>query len=112
MTSSGSDKKAKPLDLADEAGVIVAQIAMVSFPSIIISLLGAKKSTPWLIGLAMTAAIWGIYIIDARSRSGSGTGANIGLGLLLLISPIIILGVSLVLMRRDERRTQSPAGDS
>lgn len=102
----------RPLDLADEMGVIIAQIVMVSLPFIVISLLGAKSSSPWLVGLGMTATIWVIYIFDAWSRSGSGSGANIGLGLLLLVSPIIILGVCIAFMRRDEKRAQSPASDT
>lgn len=80
----------RSLNLSEEAGTFAFQVGLVSIPFLILAFAGVAKKLPWLVGLGMTAAFWGIYLADAIYRDGGGSGANIGLGLLILLSPMII----------------------
>lgn len=79
-----------PLDLYDEAPILLFQVAWVSIPFILLSMLEIHSRVAWATGILLTGLVWGSYLLDGISRDGSGSGANIGLGLLLLVSPLVI----------------------
>jgi hypothetical protein len=82
---------------------LAIQVAFVSFPFAILAIIGIRKKTPWLSGLALTAVVWGYFLFDVISSRGSGEGANIGLGLIMMGSPGIIAVICLIVAREAER---------
>lgn len=89
------------LNLADEWAVFLFQMLVVATPFFLLALLGVRARTPWLVGIALTAAFWGLLLYVGVTSYGDGTGANIGLGLLMLASPFVISGATLVAGRRE-----------
>lgn len=71
----------------------------------LLALAGVRNKVPWIVGLAMTAALWGYYFFDGIRYhfSGDRSGANIGLGLLMIVSPIIISAACFVTDRIQRR---------
>lgn len=88
------------LNLGDEFAMFAIQMVMVSVPFLLLALLGIRSRGPWLLGLGLTAILWGYYMFDSLSRRGDGSGANIGLGLLLVASPVLISVACVVAARR------------
>lgn len=87
----------RPLDLADESGVLLAQMLSVAAPFGLLALAGARRALPWLTGLALTLALWG-YALFAGVRyqwHPDGSGADIGLGLIMFVSPLVIAAAAL-----------------
>jgi hypothetical protein len=93
------------IDLSAERDIFLFQICLVSFPFLVLALLGIRAKRAWALGLALTALFWGYYLIDSILRFGDGTGANIGIGLFLPFSPFVVLLPSLVLGIRIDRRS-------
>ena len=60
------------------------QLMMVSIPFLVLAMGGIRTRPPWLVGLALTLALW-IYVWFANVGRESHA-----LGLLLLASPLII----------------------
>ena len=77
-------------------------------PFLLLASLGIKKPLPWVVGLALTLALWGYGLYDTLTYWGSGRGANIGLGLIFLVSPVAIsvacLGSAATLGRSTSRK--------
>ena len=84
----------------------VWQALLISIPFIAVALTGTLRKAPWLVGLALTLALWGYALYDGVSYQWhpDGTGANIGLGLIMLVSPVFITAICLAvywLQRHD-----------
>jgi hypothetical protein len=73
----------------EEWGILLLHIAMIAFPFGLLALAHVWKPLPWIIGILMTAAFWGLVVYSAVTSTGD---PNIGLGVLMLFSPLIILG--------------------
>ncbi len=82
---------------------LTIQAAFVSFPFAILAIIGIRKKSPWLSGLALTAVLWGYFLYDVISSRGSGEGANIGLGLIMIVSPGVIAVICLIVAREADR---------
>lgn len=93
----------KSLSLSEEGGVFAFQAVLMSIPFLILAVAGIDKKAPWLVGFAMTLAVWGFYLADSLIRYGDGSGANIGLGLLLIVSPLVIAVASLAVAKNQKR---------
>lgn len=93
-------------DLSEEESILAVNAAIISFPFVVIALLGTTQKAPWLVGLALTLALWGYALYDVLV--GPFEGANIGLGLLVVSSPIIITMVCLVVRGWSEKPETHP----
>ena len=79
-------------------GLIVWQSILVSLPFIAIALTGTLRKTPWLVGLALTLALWGYILCEVVSHIWypDGSGADIfGLALIELTSTLLITVICL-----------------
>lgn len=89
-------------------GFIASNAFLVAIPFIAVALTGTLRKAPWLVGLALTALLWGYYLCDGVSYQWhpDGSGANIGLGLLMLASPLFITAACLGVhwLQRLDRR--------
>jgi hypothetical protein len=83
----------------------IFQIALIAIPFLLMAFLGVRGMGPWLVGLGLTAALWGYVVFDVFARLGDGSGANIGMGLLLLASPILVSTACLFAARKELRRS-------
>jgi hypothetical protein len=93
----------RPLNLADEAPMFLLQIILVALPFLFMAFLGIVGRVPWLVGIGLTAALWGYALYDALSGGSDGGRMNYGLSLLLLASPILITFACLIPGRRELR---------
>jgi hypothetical protein len=92
--------------MSQEGGPIIFESALVSIPFIAIALTGTLRKAPWLVGLALTLALWGYILYEGVTYQWypDGTGANIGLGLILLASPVFITAICLGVYWLQRRR--------
>lgn len=88
----------------DGLSFLAIQAGWISFPFLILAVLGINRKLPWITGVTLTIALWGYSLFDAISTWDTDRGANIGLGLILLLSPGIITVVSLVVAFQAEKR--------
>ena len=88
----------RPLNLGEEWGVFLFQMVLVAVPFGLLALAGIRHKAPWIMGGALTAALWGYYLFDGirYQLSGDRSGVNFGLAFLMLASPVIISGACLV----------------
>jgi hypothetical protein len=98
----------RPLDLDQEWGVLLVQVAIVAAPFLLLSLAGTRDKLPWLAAAFLTLALWGWVLFDGvrYQWSGDKSGANIGLGLIMLASPFVITGASMGLYAWRQKRRQ------
>ena len=87
---TGSD-----LNLREEIGVLCMQIGLVSFPFVVLSLVGIQDKVPWTLGIGLTIVLWGYYLFDNISSNASH-GVNFGLALILFLSPAMLTIVCLL----------------
>ena len=98
----------RPLVFASDVEPVTA--VLVAIPYLGLALARARRLLPWIVGLALTLALWGYALYSGVSYQWNpdGSGANIGLGLMMLASPFIIspivLGVH-ALQRRGSARS-------
>jgi apolipoprotein N-acyltransferase len=76
------------------------QLMMVSIPFLVLALGGIRTRLPWLIGLALTLALW--VFVSFANVGRAPTGA--GLSLLLLASPLIIAIACIAAYAIEQRR--------
>jgi hypothetical protein len=79
-------------------GPIVLESILVSVPFIAIALTGTLRKAPWLVGLALTLALWGYVLYEGVSHHWypDGSGADIfGLALVELASTLLITAICL-----------------
>ena len=96
-----------PLNLREEMGVFLFQVLMVAAPFGVLSLGRVHERTPWLVGLALTAAFWGYYLFEGISYqlSGDRSGVDFGLAFLMMLSPVVIAACSLGAAKLTRQRS-------
>ena len=77
----------RPLDLRGDWGFYLIEMLLVAIPFGLLALTGIRTLLPWLVGLALTLALWGYFVFDGVTGQ---PGANFGLGLVIILSPLII----------------------
>jgi hypothetical protein len=55
-----------PLNLADEWLIFLVQIGIVAAPFLLLALAGIGNKWPWLVGLGLTVALWGLLSVRRR----------------------------------------------
>ncbi len=77
----------RPFDLRGDWGFYLVELLLVAIPFGLLAITGIRTLLPWLVGLALTLALWGYFVFDMATGP---PGANFGLGLIIILSPIII----------------------
>lgn len=80
----------------------LGQVFQIAIPFLLLALLGIRDRAAWIVGILVTAGLWGFLYLPAAMEPGGG--ANIGWGLLSLVMPFLVFGCALLgLMPRAAR---------
>jgi peptidoglycan/LPS O-acetylase OafA/YrhL len=60
--------------IAFSSDVVLFQVAIVAIPFLILAAIGVGDRRPWLVGLALTLALWGYYLFVVCLTNGIPTG--------------------------------------
>ena len=90
--------------LSEEWGILALWVAWIAAPFGLLALAGVQARFPWLVGIVLTAALWGYFIADPFLRGEDDPGFNFGLGWLMLASPIIIAALCFAAARASRGR--------
>lgn len=95
----------RPLNFPEEWVALLSQIGIASFPFGLLAISGVRDKRVWLLGIALTWALWGFYLFEVirYHRSDDTSGANIGLGVFMLFAPVAIAVVCVVAAKRWRR---------
>jgi hypothetical protein len=95
----------RPVDLSEPVALLVNTV-LVSVPFIVLALRGSRRLAPWLVGLALTCALWWHALQKgiAYQRAPDGSGVDMGLAFLMLLSPAFIAGACVGLDEALRRR--------
>lgn len=95
----------RPLSLTSDVALVNALFAAIPF--LVLAVSRRTGRLPWLVGVAVTAALWGWVLYEGVSYQWNpdGTGANIGLGLIMLASPLFITAIVLTVDALKRRRS-------
>lgn len=96
-----------PINLADEWSAFLFQILLVAAPFGLLALFGVRDRAAWVLGLGVTALLWGYYLYDGirYQLSGDTSGVNMGLAFLLMVSPVFISIACFAVAAWKRRRT-------
>jgi hypothetical protein len=65
------------------------QVMMVAIPFLVLAMGGIRARSPWLVGVALTIAVWAFALLRTMDEDAGAEPAT-GLGLFLLASPLLI----------------------
>ena len=91
--------------------MIAVDALLASVPFIAVARTGTVRKAPWLVGLALTVALWGYLLYEGVSYQWhpdgtSATGAALGFGFVLLASTFFITAVCLGVYWLQRRGTR------
>jgi hypothetical protein len=87
----------------DEVPIFAFQVLWVSLPFLVLALKPVKSVAAWAVGLIATLALWAAYFYSAAVSQRDHSGVNFGIAFLLLLSPFLILGLSVLAARLQAR---------
>jgi hypothetical protein len=102
-----SEITGNPLNLAEEWSVFLFQILLAAAPFGLLAYFGVRDRSAWVLGIGLTAILWGYYLYDGirYQLSGDTSGVNMGLAFLLMASPIFISIACFALAAWKRRRS-------
>ncbi len=98
VVAGGTELAVSLLTGRSMGGAMVLEAILVSVPFIAIALTGTLRKTPWLVGLALTLALWGYILYELLSHVWypDGGGADIfGYALIELTATLFITAICL-----------------
>lgn len=84
-----------PLNLSEEWGPFLFQIAMVTAPFALLEMAGVRGPYSWGTALAVTILVWALFLTAGLRGAQAGTGVDFGLILLMLVSPVLVAAAGL-----------------
>jgi hypothetical protein len=85
----------RPVDWSEPVALLVNAV-LVSVPFIALAYRGSRRLAPWLLGFALTAALWWHALQKgiAFQRAPDGSGVDMDLAFMMLLSPAFIAAAS------------------
>lgn len=93
------------LNLREEWGPLLFQALLVAAPFGLLSLSGINSKVPWLVGVALTVAFWGYYLVTGvrYQLSDDRSGVDFGLAFAMLFSPLVIFAICFAVAKAGTR---------
>jgi peptidoglycan/LPS O-acetylase OafA/YrhL len=85
----------------DDIFFLVMQVLWVSIPFLVLALKPVDSVMAWIVGLIATLALWAAYFYTAFISHRDHSGVDFGMVFALLLSPFLILALSLLAARLE-----------